>query len=131
MSDALLDPQEMEAIQAAIRETAPRRSPSQPDVEPTRLALISDDRLAESGRPVMISLATRWIRSVSRVLRSYLPGTWQLDVIGAEVIDGISAKEELRGGWVAGLHADDDAELVIAAHGGLIDIAAAHRCGAA
>lgn len=121
----------MEAIQAAIRETAPRRSPSQPEVEPTRLALISDDRLAETGRPALISLTTRWIRTATRVLRSYLPGSWQLDVIGAEVIDGTSAKEELRGGWIAGLHADDDAELVIAAHGGVIDIAAAHRCGEA
>jgi flagellar motor switch/type III secretory pathway protein FliN len=131
VSDALLDAQELEAIAAAIRESGPRRSPTSPDIEPTPLALISDDRLAEASRPVMISLATRWVRAASRVLRAYLPGTWQLDVIGAETIDGSSAKEELRGGWVAGVRADPDPELVVAAHGGLIDMAAAHRCGAA
>lgn len=129
VSEALLDPEEMEAIQAAVREAAPRRA-SAPSVEPTRLALISDDRLAETARPVLLNLATRWIRGVSRTLRAFLPGTWQLDVAGAEVIDGTTAKDELRGGWIAGL-AGEPSELVIAVHGAAIDLAAAHRCGAA
>lgn len=125
---------EMEAIQAAIRETSPRRSLGSPEHEPSRLALISDDRIAEAARPVLINLGNRWIRSVTRALRGHLPGTWQLDVVGAEVIDGATAKEELRGGWVAGLRtqgATDVVEIVVAAHGGVIDIAAAKRCGAA
>jgi flagellar motor switch/type III secretory pathway protein FliN len=138
----LLDPLEMEAIQAAIRETSPRRSFAAPEHEPTRLALISDDRIAEAARPLLINLASRWIRAATRALRNYLPGTWQLDVVGAEVIDGATAKEELRGGWVAGLRTQaaapatpdapaTPAELVLAVHGGAIDIAAAKRCGAA
>ena len=140
MSDSLLDPLEMEAIQAAIRETSPRRASGAPEYEPTRLALISDDRIAEAARPILLNLATRWIRSATRTLRSHLPGSWQLDVVGAEVIDGATAKEELRGGWVAGMRAseapsDDPTaaipELVVAAHGGVVDIAAAKRCGAA
>jgi flagellar motor switch/type III secretory pathway protein FliN len=139
VSDSLLDPLEMEAIQAAIRETSPRRSPGAPEFEPTRLALISDDRIAEAARPVLLNLATRWIRSATRALRSHLPGSWQLDVVGAEVIDGATAKEELRGGWVAGMRSSavdtqdgtaPTAELVIAAHGAVVDIAAAKRCGA-
>ena len=143
MSDSLLDPLEMEAIQAAIRETSPRRSSGAPEYEPTRLALISDDRIAEAARPILLNLATRWIRSVTRALRAHLPGSWQLDVVGAEVIDGATAKEELRGGWVAGMRAGEAAdaapanepgvaipELVLAAHGGVVDIAAARRCGA-
>ncbi|HEY6177010.1 MAG TPA: FliM/FliN family flagellar motor C-terminal domain-containing protein [Kofleriaceae bacterium] len=139
MSDSLLDPLEMEAIQAAIRETSPRRSAGAPEYEPTRLALISDDRIAEAARPILINLATRWIRSATRVLRAHLPGNWQLDVVGAEVVDGTTVKEELRGGWVAGMRAsevntDDPTaaipEVVVAAHGGVIDIAAAKRCGA-
>jgi len=71
---------------------------------------------------------------VTRSLRGHLPGTWQLDVVGAEVIDGNTAKEELRGGWVAGLHTvgtGEAVEIVLAAHGGVIDIAAAKRCGEA
>jgi flagellar motor switch/type III secretory pathway protein FliN len=138
VSDALLDPAEMEAIQAAIRETSPRRTAGAPAHEPTRLALITDDRIAEAARPVMLNLGTRWIRAATRALRSHLPGTWQLDVIGAEVIDGATAKEELRGGWVAALRASAGAapaataaDLVLAAHGAVVDIAAAKRCGAA
>jgi len=130
VSDALLDPQEMEAIQAAMRESSPRRSASQPDLEPTRLALIADDRIADAARPVLINLATRWVRSATRALRSHLPGAWQLDVVGAEIIDGATTKEELRGGWVAAA-TSGDAEIVIAAHGAVVDIAAAKRCGAA
>jgi len=137
VSDSLLDPLEMEAIQAAIRETSPRRSPGAPDHEPTRLALITDDRIAEAARPILLNLATRWIRSVTRALRAHLPGNWQVDVVGAEVVDGATVKEELRGGWVAGMRASESVgdnvavpELVVAAHGGVIDIASAKRCGA-
>lgn len=135
MSDALLDPQEMEAIQAAIRETAPARRGGAVDIEPTRLALITDDRIAEAARPVLIALANRTARLAARSLRAYLPGSWQLDVVGAEIIDGATAKEELRGGWVAGLRSSGAGggtdELVVAAQGGLIELAAARRCGAA
>jgi flagellar motor switch/type III secretory pathway protein FliN len=125
VSDALLDPQELEAIQAAIRETAPRRG-EMPDVEPTRLALIADDRIAEVARPMLMAVAKRWIRVATRSLRPHLPGRWQLDIVGAEIIDGPTAKEELRGGWVAAT----STELVIAASGDVIDAASARRCGA-
>ncbi|MBX3155930.1 MAG: FliM/FliN family flagellar motor switch protein [Deltaproteobacteria bacterium] len=134
MSEALLDPQEMEAIQAAIRETAPRRNPAAPSVEPTRLALITDDRIAEAARPVLLALANRVVRIAPRALRPHLPGSWQLDVAGAEIIDGATAKEELRGGWTGGMAVDAEGngeELVVAVHGAVIDIAAARRCGAA
>ncbi|HEY1546348.1 MAG TPA: FliM/FliN family flagellar motor C-terminal domain-containing protein [Kofleriaceae bacterium] len=128
MSDALLDPEELEAIQDAIRETAPRRSSQTPDVEPTRLALIADDRSVETVRPVLINLATRWVRRGSKLLKQHLSGQWQLDVIGAESIDGPTAKEELRGSWLAGGKAGA-AEAVFAVVGPVIDIAAARRCG--
>jgi hypothetical protein len=127
----MLDPQEMEAIQAAIRETAPRRRDPATDIEPSRLALIVDDRTAEVARPILMALASRAARIATRGMRNHLPGTWQLDVIGAEILDGATVKEELRGGWLAGVRASDEAELVIAAHGGVIDCAAARRCGAA
>jgi flagellar motor switch/type III secretory pathway protein FliN len=134
----LLDPAEMEAIQAAIRETSPRRSFGAQDHEATRLALITDDRIAEAARPVLLNLGTRWIRMATRALRAHLPGSWQLDVVGAEVIDGATAKEELRGGWVAGVHSQHGiditasaAEMVVAVHGSVVDIAAAKRCGEA
>lgn len=126
-NDAILDLEELEAIQSAIRETAPRRSTSSaPMVEPTRLALIADDRTAESARPVLLALASRWTRMAARSLKSHLPGRWQLDVAGAEIIDGATAKDELRGGWVTAT----STELVVAAQGEVIDFAAARRMGA-
>ncbi|HEY0191191.1 MAG TPA: FliM/FliN family flagellar motor C-terminal domain-containing protein [Kofleriaceae bacterium] len=137
MSDSLLDPLEMEAIQAAIRETSPRRAFGALEHEPTRLALITDDRIAEAARPVLLNLGTRWIRSATRALRAHLPGAWQIDVVGAEVIEGSTAKEELRGGWVAGMRVEDpedaaiNGEMVLAIHGAVVDVAAAKRCGAA
>lgn len=130
MSEAQLDPEEMEAIQAAMRESAPRRTSVPADAEPTRLALISEDRLAEVARPALIALATRAARIASRSLRPFLPGTWRLDVVGAEILDGSLVKEELRGGWIAGLAGADGAELAISVHGAAIDLAAAKRCGA-
>jgi len=130
VSDGLLDAAELEAIQNAIRETAPKRNTSgfDPDVEPTRLALIADDRSVEAARPLLLTVMNRWVRRASKALRNHLPGTWTLDVVGAESIDGASVKEELRGAWIAG-GTCAPAELVVAVQGPVIDIAAAKRCG--
>lgn len=127
----MLEPAELEAIQAAIRETAPRASSraAASDIEPTRLALLSDDRVAEAARPVLVNLGTRWSRPLTRALKAHLPGQWQVDPTGVEIIDGGIAREELRGGWVGTL-SGSDGEIVVAAHGALIDVAAAKRCGA-
>lgn len=132
MSDGLLDAAELEAIQNAIREVAPKRNSYglDPDVEPTRLALLADDRSGDAARPLLLTVMNRWVRRATKALRNHLPGTWQLDVVGAESIDGPSAKEELRGAWVAG-GTSGAAELVFAVQGAVIDIAAAKRCGEA
>jgi len=131
VSDGLLDAAELEAIQNAIREVAPKRSGSSfdPDVEPTRLALIADDRSVEAARPLLLTVMNRWVRRATKALRNYLPGQWQLDVVGAEAVEGQSAKEELRGAWIAG-GTCGPAELVFAVQGPVIDVAAAKRCGA-
>lgn len=133
MSDGLLDAAELEAIQNAIREVAPKRMSStghDPDVEPTRLALLADDRSGDAARPLMITVMNRWVRRATKALRNHLPGTWQLDVVGAESTDGAASKEELRGAWIAG-GTCGAAELVFAVQGSVIDIAAAKRCGEA
>lgn len=137
MSDAGLEADELEAIQSAMRESAPRAARSAAELYPTRLALIADDRTAESARPILLGLATRLIRSATKALKPHLPGVWQLDVSGAEIIDGTAVKEELRGGWVGGLHGaaetagGEASELVVVAHGSVVDVAAARRCGEA
>lgn len=119
----------MEAIQASIRESAPATRRAASEAEPTRMTLITDDRIAEATRPVLINLANRAARTAARQLKNHIPGTWQLDMTGAEIVDGAAVKDELRGGWVAGMSAGG-VELVIAAHGQMIDAAAARRCGA-
>ena len=129
MNDAsLLDQQELEAIQEAIRETAPKKGVG-PDQEPTRLALIADDRSVEAARPLLMTVANRWVRRATKALRNHLPGQWQLDVVGAESVDGLTIKDELRGSWVVGGKAGA-AELAFAVQGPVIDIASARRCGA-
>jgi flagellar motor switch/type III secretory pathway protein FliN len=133
VSDGLLDAAELEAIQNAIREVAPKRMSStghDPDVEPTRLALLADDRSGDAARPLLITVMNRWVRRATKALRNHLPGVWQLDVVGAESIDGAATKEELRGAWMAG-GTCGAAELVFAVQGSVIDIAAAKRCGEA
>nr|HEX4316675.1 FliM/FliN family flagellar motor C-terminal domain-containing protein [Kofleriaceae bacterium] len=97
-----------------------------PTSEPTRLALIADDRVADAARPILLALATRWTRIAQRSLRSHVPGRWQLDVVGAEIIDGSTAKDELRGGYVSAT----STELVVAVQGEVVDVCAAHRIGA-
>ena len=127
-TESILEPEELAAIQASIREQAPAARRASAGHEPTRMTLITDDRIAEATRPILIGLANRAVRTATRALKNHLPGAWQLDMIGAEIVDGTSVKDELRGGWVAGLAAGD-VELVLAAHGAVIDLAAARRFG--
>lgn len=126
----ILDAAELEAIQSAIRESAPTsRKASEANLEPTRLALIADDRVADAARPVMIGLANRWAKQTPKALRTVLPGAWQLDLAGADAIDGSIVKDELRGGWVA-VATSGDSEVIVCVQGPVIDVAAARRCGA-
>jgi flagellar motor switch/type III secretory pathway protein FliN len=131
VSDPVLDPEELAAIQAAVRESAPAASRHRElSQEPSKLALIADDRSADGARPLLLELATRWSKTAPRALRGFLPGTWTLDVVGADVLDGPSAKAELRGAWLAAV-SNDTTEVVVVAQGSVIDLAAARRCGAA
>ena len=59
MSDSPLDPAELAALQAAIRQSGPvRTAPSQQDdVETSPLALIAADRDAQTARPILMQLA--------------------------------------------------------------------------
>jgi flagellar motor switch/type III secretory pathway protein FliN len=135
-----LDAAELEAIQAAMRgTTSARPGVSQPeDVEATQLALIADDRVAEAARPILSNAVGRWAKDALKTLVSHIPGAWRLDVVSGEVIDGPTAKEEMRGAWVCALggpatpggeHGDHDLELVLGVQGGAIDAAVARRCG--
>lgn len=134
VSDMLLDPEELAAIQAAVRESLPsggrRGANNAAAIDARPLALIADDRAADAGRPVLLDLASRLAKLAPRSLRGYLPGLWQLDVTGTDIIDGGSVRHELAGAWVTAA-TNPHAELLIVAQGSVIDLAAARRCGAA
>ncbi|MCE9573232.1 MAG: FliM/FliN family flagellar motor C-terminal domain-containing protein [Deltaproteobacteria bacterium] len=130
MSDAALDPEELEAIQAAIRQTAPPRA-AHTGPEPTGpLALIAADRDAQTARPRLLQLARDWARSLERTLRGHLNGDAELNVIDAEIIDGRALRDELRTMWKGVARPQGrPGHLVVAVGGNVIEAAAALRCG--
>lgn len=130
MSDSSLDPQELEAIQAAMRQAAPAPGASLiPSAEVTPLALIAADREAQAARPRLAELASRWARRLTRSLRAFV-GDISVDAMGAEVIDARALSDELRTMWTALLGPGDRGPLAVSFGGDLVETAAARRCGA-
>lgn len=138
MSDAPLDPKELEAIQEAVREAsdapAAKRAPvaeaADDDVLP--LALIADDRVAESARPVAMLLAERWSELAARRLKHILKGDVTIRVVNAEVIDGGALREELEQMWTCALRLSDRPGVAMVAVGGpMISGVAARLLGSA
>lgn len=132
MSEAALDPEELEAIQAAIRQTAPARiQTTASGPEPTGpLALIAADRDAQTARPRLLQLARDWARALERVLRGHLNGECEINVIDAEIVDGRALRDELRTMWKGVARpVARPGYLVVAVGGAIIETAAALRCG--
>lgn len=138
MSNSPLDSNELEAIQNAVREaqgTVPRPGamPTGPvlDDEVLPLALIADDRVAETARPAAMHLAERWADLASTRLKHVLKGDVAIHVVGAEVIDGGALREELEQMWTCALSLSDRPGTAIVAVGGpMISGVAARLLGA-
>lgn len=137
MSDAPLDPNELEAIQDAVREAqqaverpaSPTPYVSDDDVLP--LALIADDRVAESARPAAMRLAERWSDLAASRLKHVLKGEVAIKVVSAEVIDGGALREELEKMWTCSLSLSDRPGFAMVAVGGpMIPGVAARLLGA-
>jgi flagellar motor switch protein FliM len=137
MSDAPLDPNELEAIQDAVREAQgkvdrPSASPMMnmgEDVLP--LALIADDRVAESARPAAMRLAERWAELAGVRLKHVLKGEVEIKVVSAEVVDGGALREELEHMWICSLSLSDRPGTALVAVGGpMISGVAARLLGA-
>ncbi len=138
MSDAPLDPNELEAIQDAVREAQGKVDrPSAPppmmnmseDVLP--LALIADDRVAESARPAAMRLAERWAELAGARLKHVLKGEVEIKVVSAEVVDGGALREELEQMWSCALSLSDRPGTALVAVGGpMISGVAARLLGA-
>ena len=132
MSDLPLDLAELEAIQAAIRQSAPvtmsATADDAADVAP--LPLIATERHAQAARPRLGDLASRWARRLSRTLRAFV-GDVSVESMGTEVLDARSLGDELRSMWIGVVHGPGKLAMVVGIGGELVEAAAARRCGGA
>jgi flagellar motor switch protein FliM len=139
MSEHLLDPEELAAIQAAIRDS--RAKPARPssaaaaahfdpeDVVP--LALIADDRAAETARPSGMRIAERWCAFARGRLRHFFSGDLEITAINCEVIDGAAVRDELAAMWLATVAPlDRPGPALLAIGGPVIEAVAARLLGA-
>ena len=133
MSDSTLDSDELEAIQASLRSTStPRRTatsiPNEADATP--MTLIASERDARSARPRLLGLATPWIKQLDRSLKIYLTNEIRIELVGAEIIDGRSLRDELRTSWTAAVRPPGKLGAMLVTVGGpVVEVAAARRCG--
>ncbi|HTE54160.1 MAG TPA: FliM/FliN family flagellar motor switch protein [Kofleriaceae bacterium] len=133
MSQAPLDPAELEAIQAAMREasSAPSRSMGRHPEEVTPLALIVDDREAESARPAAMRIGERWVKEATARLKSALRADVEVRVAGAEILSGESLRDGLVSAWTVSLAVDGrPIPALLTASGRLLAAVAGALCGA-
>lgn len=132
MSDAPLSPEELEAIQDAMRQSrsAPERTPAFTDDEVTPLALIADDRHAETARPGGLLLGEKWARVAHKRLRHQLSGDYKITAVDAEIVDAEPSRDELSTMWLSSATpADGRGSALIAIGGPIIEMIAARLCG--
>ena len=102
MDSSALDPNELAAIRAAI---APASTPSRQampegptDAQP--VALIADDRAAESARPNGLRIGTRWANSARAAILRLSGAKVEIDVLAADTVDASALRDELSGSWL-------------------------------
>jgi flagellar motor switch protein FliM len=133
VSEAPLDLAELEAIQAALREAAaaPNRPTSKHPEEIHPLALIVDDREAESARPAAMRVGERWVKEATARLRSTLRADVEVRVAGSEIMNGESLRESLAFTWATTLSVESRSEpALLVASGPLLTSVAGALCGA-
>jgi flagellar motor switch protein FliM len=133
VSQAPLDPAELEAIQAAMREasSAPSRSHGRHPEEVSPLALIVEDREAESARPAAMRIGERWVKEATARLKGALRAEVEVRVAGAEILHGESLHDGLASAWLLSLAVDGrPAPALLAASGKMLATVAGVLSGA-
>jgi flagellar motor switch protein FliM len=133
VDSSALDPNELAAIRAAI---APAASPSRsaspeenPDASP--IALIADDRAAESARPNGLRIGTRWATSSRSTLLRVSGAKCEIDVLAADTVDGSALRDELASAWLRCIAVTGRrGTAMIAVSGAMIEALAACQLGA-
>ena len=127
MSAAMLEPDELDAIRAAIQQAQPS-VPTRGDDDARTIAIIADDRAAERGRPNGLRLAGRWARQVERHLARLTGAKLAVSVAGVESIEGAAMRSDTADGWLAAVRGDDG-DGIVSVTGGLIEGVVARLLG--
>jgi flagellar motor switch protein FliM len=133
VDSSALDPNELAAIRAAI---APAATPSRQvaaegptDAQP--IALIADDRAAESARPNGLRIGTRWSMTARGAILRLCSAKAEIDVLAADTVDGSALRDELSGSWLRNVSVTGRrGSALVAVSGGMIESLAACLLGA-
>ena len=133
MDSSALDPNELAAIRAAI---APAATPSRAQVhegeaDASPIALIADDRAAESARPNGLRIGTRWSTAARSTLLRLCGAKVEIDVLAADTVDGAALRDELSGAWLRCIAVTGRrGSAMVAVSGGMIEALAGCLLGA-
>jgi flagellar motor switch protein FliN/FliY len=131
VSDAILSPEELEAIQRATGGARRSAVITPTDVEVTPIALIADDREGERARPRALAVANRWAPALAARLKRAFNLDLEFQVEGADVADGAYVAKELGNTWCRALTvAGGKLPLVVSVGGPLVEVVAAILLGA-
>lgn len=132
MSDAILSPEELEAIQKATGGNKPPviSAPST-DVEVSPIALIADDREGERARPRALGIGNRWAPALAARLKRAFNLELEVTVEGAEMADGSYVVREMPSTWCRALLVEGGKQTLCVQVGGpLVEVVAAILLGA-
>ena len=121
--------EELDAIQAAISQTA-RKPGSAPTIDAMPVALIADDRNAERARPNGLRIGNRWATLARERLQRLTGATVEAEVVGAEIVEAGSLRDELGIAWARCIDAvGRPAPAVVTVNGPIIDALSALLLG--
>lgn len=128
MSAAALEPEELDAIRAAIQKADPTPAPRAGDPEASPIAIIADSRAAERARPAGLKVAGRWAASAERRLAGLIGTRLAMNVAGVDTVDGATLKADVADGWLHRVQAGAETGAVIVT-GSLIEAVVARMLG--
>ncbi len=94
-----LSAEELDAIQAAISQSAKKAGAAQPTVDAMPVPLIADDRAAERARPNGLRIGNRWGAFLRERLARLTSATIDVEVVGSETVEAGTLREEIAAGW--------------------------------
>lgn len=130
MSSPTLEPEELDAIRAAIQQAQPSAGATpRGEAEASPIAIIADDRAAERARPNGLRVATRWARLVEKQLARVSGTRTAVTVVGVETVDGAAMRAQTAEAWLEAVTFADDESGVLAVSGPIVEALVARLLG--